>query len=244
ASPRPTCRTSSTASTGPLRLVPCPARGSGSRSSSRPSTTTGAASPLPTPTAEGRSSRSASTPTADRRSLSKLSATSQTERRSVQVALVSLPYDESQPTPPRGPPAHALPSSTHPQLRHRGCRLRAARGRLWRRRALCGGCGCRILHDCHHDDAERTGGLLQLHALQRRTELSRPAARRGTEPEADRTATRGQQPPLPDGPESLQSPAPERRRLVAGNGPAESHPARGHAVVRQVHARPWSDPLP
>ena len=50
---------------GRRRLAPCPARGSGSRSSSRPSTTTAAASPSPTRTAEGRSSRSASTPTAE-----------------------------------------------------------------------------------------------------------------------------------------------------------------------------------
>ncbi len=64
-------------------------------------TTTEAASPSPTRTAGVRSSRVASTPTADRRSLSKLSATSQTERRSVQVALVNLRHDESQ------PPSHA-----------------------------------------------------------------------------------------------------------------------------------------
>ena len=69
----PTCRTCSTASTGPRRLAPSPARVSGSRSSGRPSTTTEAASSSPTPTAEGRSSRSASTPTADRPSEQALS---------------------------------------------------------------------------------------------------------------------------------------------------------------------------
>ena len=90
------------------RLAPCPARGSGSRSSSRPSTTTEAASPPPTRTAEGRSSRSASTPTADRRSLSKLSATSHTKRRSVQVALMSLPYDKSHADSHRGRRRHRL----------------------------------------------------------------------------------------------------------------------------------------
>ena len=45
ASPRATCRTSSTASTARPPLALCPARGSGSRSSSRPSRTMRAASP-------------------------------------------------------------------------------------------------------------------------------------------------------------------------------------------------------
>jgi HAMP domain-containing protein len=50
-----TCHTSSTASTAPPRRVPCPVRGWGSRSSSRPSMITEAASPSPTPMAVGRS---------------------------------------------------------------------------------------------------------------------------------------------------------------------------------------------
>ncbi len=50
---------------------------------------------------------------------------------------------------------------------------------------------------------------------------------------------------IPGGHECLQSPAPdERRQRVAGNGPAAAHPARGRAVVRQVHAQPWCQPLP
>src|SRR5262249_801754 len=108
----------------------------------------------------------------------------------------------------------ALPSSTHPRLRRRGCRVLADRGRLWRRRRPRG-CGPPPLADPRPphpaEQRGRRGPPLPPPPPPRGAANPPPPHAPPTRTQGGRTAARGHQPPLSGGSQSLQSPAPERR---------------------------------
>src|SRR5262249_26470905 len=120
------------------------------------------------------------------------------------------------------------------------------RARVLMRRLAGESSGAARLH--HNPDAEQSplndlgslgtreqgAGFLALHAFARRAELPRPCEWR-SDPEGRHAATRGQQSPVPVGPERMHTPAPEQ-------WPAD--PGRAATVVERlpeicpVHAPP------
>ena len=102
--------------------------------------------------------------------------------------------------------------------------------------AGCGGGGGHrsraspLLHDSRHPhdpDGERAGRLLPVHALQRLTELPRPAALRRWERQADHPPTRAESPACPGGPGlpaitcSRRTAAASSRKTLSSSAPSE-----------------------